>query len=129
MLADGHKPRLHRTSGPPERDRNAEARVQRAILEYIWAVAPQVSYRDPREAARLEWLGATLGVPDLVLLLPAGRVALIEVKPPGGRLSDEQIEFRDHLIRMGVPICVAMSVDDVRLAFGQWGVSTGEAAQ
>jgi hypothetical protein len=117
-------------------DRNAEARIQAAIVEYVRWVAPQVvifavpngGLRGKAEAARLKWTGVLAGVPDLVVLAPRGRTFLIEVKIPSGRLSADQEEMFDRLVALGHDAAIVRSLDDVRAAFGAWGIETREAA-
>jgi hypothetical protein len=79
-------------------DRNAEAIVQAAIVEYIRTVAPgplvfhiaNGGYRTKAEAARFKSIGVQAGLPDLCLIGPGGRVYFIECKSPSGRLSAAQ---------------------------------------
>jgi hypothetical protein len=114
-------------------DRNAEARIQRAILEWCWLVAPDlIIYHTPNggvrskvEAARLRWQGVLPGIPDLTLVGQDGQLRYIEVKA-GGSLSPEQRAFQDRCIAMRIPFAVARSVDDVRRAFSAWGIETRE---
>src|SRR5271169_2634083 len=97
-LAAGHRvrPRKAENSEPRPRDRNAEARIQAAIVEWVRTVAPQVivfhvpngGLRTKAEAARMKWVGVLPGVFDLALILPplrfsdcsSPRPAAIEVK-------------------------------------------------
>lgn len=41
------------------------------------------------------------GVPDRICILPGGRVYFVEMKAPGGRLSDWQKLQRDILLGLG----------------------------
>jgi hypothetical protein len=139
MLADGRKPRPRKAENSEvrPRDRNAEARIQAAIVEWIRTVAPQLiafhvpngGYRTPAEAARMKWVGVLAGVPDIIVLGLDGRCWLIEVKGPGGSLSPDQRAIRDRCTVLRIPYCVAKSIDDVRVAFGIWGIETREAAR
>jgi hypothetical protein len=122
-----------------------ESQIQRAIVDWITVVAPDVivfaipnsSTRKPGGRAGNAVPGLRKGVFDLGLILPrgsgniAGRLggltAYIEVKTDKGELSDDQIEFRRTLITRSVPHCIARSIDDVRAAFAAWGVTTREA--
>ena len=136
MLAEGRKPRLRKAENSEirPRDRNAEARTQAAIVEWIRLVAPELiafhpangGFRTKAEAARMKWIGVLAGIPDLVLLGRDGKTWLIEVKAAGGSLSAEQRAIRDRCTAMRIPCCVAKSIDDVRVAFGLWGISTRE---
>jgi len=53
------------------------------------------------------------GTSDIVGVYPGGRFFAVECKKPGGKLSDEQIEFLKSVRLHGGVVCVAESVDDV----------------
>lgn len=42
------------------------------------------------------------GFPDRIVLMPGGGVYFVEVKQPGGRLSDRQIQWMYDLIELGM---------------------------
>jgi len=121
--------------GRRARDASAEARIQAAIVEWIRLVAPDIvvfaipngGLRTPREAARLKWTGTLAGIPDLAIVASGGRVHFIEVKQPGGVLSDDQRFIRDRLVALGTPPAIAKSVDDALRAFSAWRIKTREA--
>ena len=139
MLADGRKPRPRKAENSEvrPRDRNAEARTQAAVVEWIRLVAPQLiafhvpngGYRTPAEAARMKWVGVLAGVPDLVVLGRDGQSWLIEVKAEHGTLSAEQRAMRDRCTALRIPFVVAKSIYDVRRAFEIWGIETRESAR
>lgn len=52
-----------------------------------------------------------VGLPDIVACL-YGRVAMVELKANGGRLSDRQIACHFDLTMSGVPVVVAYNFDD-----------------
>jgi hypothetical protein len=116
-------------------DRNAEARIQADVLEWLNAVAPELivfhvpngGYRSKAEAARLKWQGVLPGVPDLVLIGSAGRIWFLEIKTATGYLSPEQHAFADRCTAFGVPFAVIRGIDDARRAFAAWGIPTREA--
>jgi hypothetical protein len=118
-------------------DRNAEARLQAAIVEWVRTVAPDVlvfavpngGLRSKAEAARLKWTGVVAGVPDLCVIAPGGRAHFIEIKTPCGRLSEAQRDVIGVLARLGSPVMTVTSIDDVRRAFSGWGIETREAAR
>ena len=138
-LAEGRRvrPRKPENSEARPRDRNAEARIQAAIVEWVRTVAPGLiafhvpngGYRTKAEAARMKWVGVLAGVPDVVVLGLDGRCWLIEVKAPGGSLSPEQCVIRDRCVALRIPFVVAKSIDDVRQAFKVWGIETRETAR
>jgi len=47
--------------------------------------------------AKKKALGVCAGVSDLVLILSMGRIVFIETKIPGGKQSNEQLEFEKKL--------------------------------
>lgn len=122
-----------------------EDQIQAAIVDWIAAVAPAViCYAVPNASRRTRGGRASNAVPglrkgvfDLALVLPPGAVhmtlsygpapAFIEVKTAKGKLSLEQRAFRAALLQIGVPFCVATSIDDVRDFFKEIGVVTREA--
>ena len=52
-----------------------------------------------------------VGLPDIVACL-YGRVAMVELKASGGKLSDRQIACHFDLTMSGVPVAVAYNFDD-----------------
>jgi hypothetical protein len=126
----------HRPSAPAP-DRNGEARIQAAIVEWVRTIAPDVlifavpngGLRSKAEAARLKWTGVVAGVPDLTVIAPSGKAHFLEVKTPTGRLSDDQREIIAALGRLGSPFMTVTSIDDVRRAFSCWGIQTRESAR
>jgi hypothetical protein len=77
--------------------RNAEARIQATIVEWVRTVAPDVlifsvpngGLRTKAEASLFKWTGQLAGIPDLAIVADSGRVRFIEVKAPKGYLSPE----------------------------------------
>jgi hypothetical protein len=116
-------------------DRNAEARIQAAALEWLKAFAPELivfhvpngGYRSKAEAARLKWQGVVAGVADLCIVTLDGRSHFLEVKAPGGYLSPEQRAFADRCAALRVPFAVIRSIDDARQALAAWSLKTREA--
>jgi hypothetical protein len=119
------------------RDGNAEARIQAAIVAWARTVAPDVlifaipngGLRPKAEAARLKWTGTLAGVPDLVIVAPAGRAHFIECKAPGGSLSADQRAIFERLTALGVSTAICRSIDDARRAFAAWGLETREPSK
>ena len=69
-------------------------------------------------------MGVVAGVPDLAFVLPDGRAAFFEVKTRTGRLSPQQIAFRDRCNAVGAPYAMARSVEvRRRSAFSQPGAA------
>jgi hypothetical protein len=134
QIAQGRRVRPRKAENFRSHDRNAEARIQAAIVEWIRLVAseliafhvPNGGLRTKAEAARMKRVGVLAGVPDVVVLGLDGRAWLIEVKGPGGSLSAEQCVIRDRCVSLRIPFVVAKSIDDVRRAFEIWGIETRE---
>lgn len=55
----------------------------------------------------------TAGLPDRLVVWPDGRVRLVEVKAPGGRLRPIQRVMHDRLAERSVDVAVLSSVEDV----------------
>lgn len=107
------------------------------ILEYLrWVLPPEyVVWHPANEGKRTGWeqgrfvaRGGMAGVFDLQILMPLGRVAFLEIKTDKKDLSEAQQDFRDRLIRLGVPYAVVRSIENVRAALAQWAIPTREAA-
>lgn len=121
---------------------NTEDRIQASIVSFVRTVAPQLLVHSvpngaflagteeqrKRQMARLKWTGLLPGVFDLTVLGPGAFVAAIEVKAGRNGLTDEQQSMRERYIAMGIPHCVARSIDDIRPALAQWGIPTREVA-
>ena len=106
-----------------------EEKVQIAFVEalklgirpdWIYLHVPNGGKRPIRTAVELQQMGTLPGAPDLIFIgprPPLGRgIIFLELKARGhkGRLSDKQIEFRDHVMRCGYDyICT----NDLQLAF------------
>lgn len=84
--------------------------------------------RDKGTAAKLKRMGVKAGVADLVVVARGGRIAFIEVKRPGGRVSHDQDEFRLRCTQWGVPYLVATSIDDVQPFLRLHHIDTREVA-
>lgn len=54
-------------------------------------------------------LPATAGIPDRMIILPRGRIFLIELKSPTGRLRPVQTAWHNKLKKRGVPVAVLSS--------------------
>ncbi|RSX49862.1 VRR-NUC domain-containing protein [Bifidobacterium castoris] len=53
----------------------------------------------------------TAGVPDRLVFLPDGRLFMVEVKRPGGRVHDVQPAIHRRLARLGWPVHVVDDAD------------------
>ena len=113
-----------------------EADLQFDIVNYLnvaltpshfVAAIPNASRRTFFGHAANAVAGLYPGMPDLMIVGPLGRCAFIEVKADRGRLSDVQQAVHARLATMGVPHCIARSLDDVRAALVAWGIPTRES--
>lgn len=112
-----------------------ESAIQRAIVDYLAAVAPEVFvYAIPNSARRAPGAragnavaGLRAGAPDLGLVLPGGRAAFLEVKTATGRLSSAQEACAEAIEAAGGLWMEVRSIDDVRRALAAWGVTTRDA--
>lgn len=74
-----------------------------------------------RQMNALKRSGLVPGFPDLVLIGPHGRVAFVEVKAEGGRLSPDQKRIGEWLIGTNHNYAVVRSLDDIKDSFFEWG--------
>lgn len=96
-----------------------EAAIQKQILEYL-EIRGIFHFRNNTGAFPSEYKGkkrfirfGSVGSSDILGIYPGGRFLAIEVKRPGGKLSDHQKHFLEQVqARNGIGI-VAHSVDDV----------------
>ena len=58
------------------------------------------------------------GIPDRLVLLPGGRVLLIETKTPKGKVSKLQQHWHKLLGLIGFPVHVPFTVEQVKAIFG-----------
>jgi hypothetical protein len=116
-------------------DRNAEGRIQIAIVQWICHCAPQVlafhpangGWRTMAEFARFSAMGVLAGVPDIVIVGPGGRAYFLEVKSATGRLSDEQRDIMGALGRLRAGFATSPRSTMPRRTFSGWEIETREA--
>jgi VRR-NUC domain len=115
--------------------RRPEQGIQRAVFEHLaWRRAPGVfafhpangGWRSRTEAAILRGLGVVAGVPD-VILVRNGKAYALELKAPGGRLSDAQRQAHDALRAAGAEVATAVGLDDAVAQLEGWGLLRGRA--
>ncbi len=99
----------------------SEHKIQTALCDYLalaarpelhWFAIPNGEKRHISVASRLKSEGVRRGSPDLVFLLPGGRVGWLEMKAGKGVLSDAQKAFRDKALALGHAWAVAKSIDE-----------------
>jgi hypothetical protein len=119
--------------------RDIEGPLHRQILRYLrmtlpasWIIHHSANKpRSMRQGAREKLLGAIAGWPDLAIYGPgpAGPSAwFMEIKPPRGRVSDDQHDVHDQLLDAGFPVRVIRSVEEARAAVYDWGLPSNDAA-
>ncbi len=100
-----------------------ETEIQAAILEYltarrILAWRCQAIPVPIRRGGAIVGLRAankeTVGIPDILCVLPGGKLFAIEVKKPGKDLRPEQTEWMIRLERAGADWMKATSTQDVQ---------------
>lgn len=72
-------------------------------------------------------MGARAGVSDLIAV-HAGRIYALELKAPGGRPSEAQLEFINDMERAGAFTCIAEGLDQALRVLEQWQLLRGKAA-
>lgn len=100
-------------------DKVSEKEIQKSILDYLsikkivaWRTNSGLqfsNYKGKEYVTRL----APRGTPDIIGFSNDGRFIGIEVKKPGGIVSEEQQYFIDKLNRSGGTGIIAYSLDDV----------------
>ena len=103
----------------------ADARVvERAILRHLAEACPAIvplllkkpsedSEAGPRGAPRVSLVS---GIPELLFLLPGGRIAFCKVKTQAARLSRAHHAFADLCRERGIPLLVVRSLPEARAA-------------
>jgi hypothetical protein len=71
----------------------------------------------------LKKLGKMKGIPDFVFGSGKG-MAFIEMKSPKGKMTPEQEFIQRWAFSVGIPYCLARSVDEAKNALYQWGILT-----
>jgi len=83
--------------------------------QVVWCHVPNGGRRGKREAAELRLSGVKAGVPDVLVFTPATNApkgCALELKAPGGRVSDEQRTWLEQLARLGWAVVVAYGYED-----------------
>lgn len=66
------------------------------------------------------------GAPDLLLLLPGGRTACLNIRSQAMRLTREQRAFGDLCQQRGIPFAIVRSAAEARAALARFGLMSGE---
>ena len=139
-------PDLHGQAAPVAKAKRGtpERTIQIAILRWARLVLPPGSvvaaikneeaprsdekYARARFQAARKVSGTLVGMPDLVCILPGGQTAWLEIKAPGGVVSDAQQGVHDRLRALGHVVGLATSIEAARAVLQNAGVPLREAA-
>ena len=97
-----------------------ETDIVRACLEYL-AARKIMAWRSNSGAVKATYGGKTRfvrfnsakGMSDICAILPGGRFCAIEVKRPGGKMTEDQERFQDDVERSGGYAIMVTSVDEL----------------
>lgn len=112
------------------RRRQPEAQIQEAVIKHLAQFGvkghvafhcPNGGWRNVREASRLKRMGVLPGIPDLMIVYK-GDVFGLELKAPGGRATEAQLETIARLEAAGAYCCVAEGFDASIGALSAWGL-------
>jgi hypothetical protein len=132
------KARERRHAEPRRPARDVEGPIHRSVTRYLRTTLPSgwlISHvankpRSAQQGAREKAMGAMAGWPDIQIHGPGpdGPSAwFMEIKAPGGRLSDAQHDVIDALLDCGFPVEVVRSVEDARAAVAKWRLPSTDA--
>lgn len=125
-LAHGCKVRPRRERIPVPRELSLHMPVAKLLDDHClpdWRHThfPSGELRNLRTAGKLKAMGLKPGWPDFLLLSPRLVLHSLELKRPGGELSDDQEDFRDWVLAHGGEYEVAWTIDLVLAVFDRWG--------
>jgi VRR-NUC domain len=112
------------------RRRDPEAKLHRGVTEHLrvrakpdvlWLHPANGGKRDIREAAQFKRMGMLAGASDL-LLWHQGNSFALELKSPGGRLSEAQLDFLARFNDAGSHSAWADDIDRALACLDAWGL-------
>jgi len=115
------------------RRRRPEAQLHAAVVEHLrlrakpdvlWLHCPNGERRDKITGAKLKRMGVLAGASDL-LLWHQGNSFALELKAPGGRLSEAQLEFLSRFNDAGGHTAIAEGLDRALACLEAWGLLVG----
>lgn len=110
-----------------------EQQIHRAVVQHLrQRGAPGLvfihpangGFRRPIEAAVFRGLGVRAGASDL-LLWHEGKSYALELKAPGGRPTEAQLEFLSDMENAGAFTCMAEGLDRALKVLESWGLLRG----
>src|SRR5262249_16651804 len=123
-------------SGARHRRQRPEAAIHAAVCDHLhlrakpdvlWLHPANGGTRDIREAARFKRMGVLPGASDL-LLWHRGNAFALELKAPGGRLSEAQLEFLARFNDAGGHSACAEGLDRALAVLARWELLRGRAS-
>jgi hypothetical protein len=115
------------------RRRQPEAALHAAVCEHLrlrakpdvlWLHAANGERRDKITGAKLKRMGVLAGASDL-LLWHRGNSFALELKAPGGRPSEAQLDFMARFSAAGGHTCVAVGLDRSLAVLEAWQLLRG----
>jgi hypothetical protein len=119
----------------PRKQTPSEAQVHAAVCDHLrlrakpdvlWTHPANGERRDKITGAKLKRMGVRAGASDL-LLWHRGNSFALELKSPGGRLSDAQLEFLARFNDAGGHGASAEGVDRAIACLEAWGLLVGRS--
>lgn len=125
VISEGRKPRARKAAAYKPKEITLHMSVAKILRDHClsdwqWTHIGHGEKRSIKTASKLKQMGMKRGWPDFVLIEPSGRLHCLELKRIGGKLTDEQENFRTWCIIHGLPYVVAHSIDHVMEAFHRW---------
>lgn len=113
-----HSPRR----AAPERAIQSAIRNRLMFHGVVCIAIPNAAKRSPAMARALKAEGMIAGAPDLICVGDGGKVAWLEVKAPGGRVSPAQEDMHALLQRKGHNVAVVRDQDQAVEQLRAWGM-------
>lgn len=113
-----------------------EQQIQRAVVQHlkvrgvaglVFIHVPNGGKRKPIEAAIFKGIGVRAGASDL-LLWQGGKSFALELKAPGGRPTEAQLEFIADMQQAGAFTCICEGLDPALRVLESWGLLRGAMA-
>jgi hypothetical protein len=98
----------------------------RAKPEVLWLHVPNGERRDAITGAKLKRMGTLAGTSDF-LVWHQGNSFALELKAPGGRPSEPQLDFMARFADTGGHTCIAPGLDRALAILEAWGLLRGRA--
>ncbi len=104
---------------------------QRGVPGLLWWHTPNGQHiagkKGRMHGGILKAMGVRAGVSD-ICALHGGKFFALELKAPGGRPTEEQLEFIDGVREQGGFTCVAEGIDEALRALEMWELLRGTTA-